>query len=41
VRRVTIILLVIELASVVAMVALSLDVVGSVDFGRLGGPHAN
>jgi amino acid transporter len=36
VRRVTIILLVIELASVVAMVALSLDVVGSVDFGRLG-----
>lgn len=36
VHRVTIILLVAELVSVVAMVLLSLDVVGSVDYGQLG-----
>lgn len=36
VRRVTFILLVVEIASVIAMVALSLDVIGTVDYGRLG-----
>jgi amino acid transporter len=36
VLRVTIILLAAELLSVIAMVALSIDVVGSVDYGQLG-----
>ncbi len=36
VHRVTMILLVAELVSVIAMVLLSLDVIGTVDYGRLG-----